>query len=183
MSRYTRRTQSRLGGYERQKFGGSGHPQFEGLGQITPLAPGTEYNYTGFMQIPTTPVATDTAGTPLPSGGAPWRPGYTPTPTEVTASQGGADTGTNWGAVGGFVSSFIGALAPVAGGLYMQSQQAAQQKDLMQMAQQAAMAQSQPQQPTIIMQGGGGGSKKGLYIGLGVAALAAVIVIIILVSR
>ena len=60
----------------------------------------------------------------------------------------------------------------------MQKKQSDQQKDLMEMAQRNALA---PQQPVIIQ--GGGGSNTGMFVGLGVAALAAIVVVVVLMNR
>ena len=92
-----------------------------------------------------------------------------------------ADSSWDWGAIGGFFTGILGAAAPVAGGLYTQRTQADYQQDMLKLAMQSGRpGQSSPQ--TIVIPGSKS-NNTGLYIGLGVAALAVVIVIIVLIRR
>ena len=162
MSRYTRNISSRLGRYERPRFGESG--------SMFDFGPGFDLGF---------------ESDPVPGVGV-LAPDYDPATGEAVTPDSGAtdaDSGTDWGAVGGFVTGLIGAFAPIGIGIWQSQQQKdaaekarkREQARLAEMARQRALMPGYAPPPPK--------SKAGLVIGLSVAALAIVGVIILVVKK
>ena len=172
MSRYTRNISSRLGRYERPRFGGSGFG---------------EGAYSQFDWRSTSP-EDETAS---------WHPEFN---MEEAAAQeerraeaglppmisSGDDSGTDWGAIGGAITSIFGMLAPVGIGVW-QSEQAKDAAEKARKREEARLGEMARQR--ALMTGYGppppakGSGKVGLFIGLGVTALVAIVSVIVIVKR